>query len=59
MDEDTGEVVSIERNEVVLERDTILDEEAIDMIAEMDVKSVFIQKEDVGGDYAIIYNTLK
>src|SRR4249920_562433 len=58
VDEDTGEVVSIERNEIVLERDTILDEEAIDMVIEMDVKSVFIQKEDVGGDYAIIYNTL-
>lgn len=58
VDEDTGEVVSIERNEIVLERDTVLDEEAIDMISEMDVKSVFIQKEDVGGDYAIIYNTL-
>src|SRR6201991_1509078 len=58
VDEDTGEVVSIERNEIVLERDTILDEEAIDMVVEMDVKSVFIQKEDVGGDYAIIYNTL-
>ncbi len=58
VDEDTGEVVSIERNEVVLERDTVLDEEAIDMIADMDVKSVFVQKEDVGGDYAIIYNTL-
>ena len=58
VDEDTGEVVSIERNEIVLERDTILDEEAIDMILELDVKSVFIQKEDVGGDYAIIYNTL-
>ncbi len=58
VDEDTGEVVSIERNEVVLERDTILDEEAIDMIVDMDVKSVFLQREDVGGDYAIIYNTL-
>ncbi len=58
VDEDTGEVVSIERNEIVLERDTVLDEEAIEMISEMDVKSVFIQKEDVGGDYAIIYNTL-
>src|SRR4029079_2487075 len=58
VDEDTGEVVSIERNEIVLERDSILDQEAIDMIVEMDVKSVFIQKEDVGGDYAIIYNTL-
>jgi DNA-directed RNA polymerase subunit beta len=58
VDEDTGEVVSIERNEVVLERDTVLDEEAVDMIADMDAKSVFVQKEDVGGDYAIIYNTL-
>ena len=58
VDEDTGEVVSIERNEIVLERDSVLDEEAIDMISDMDVKSVFIQKEDVGGDYAIIYNTL-
>src|SRR5438045_823061 len=58
VDEDTGEVVSIERNEVVLERDTVLDEEAIDLITEMDVKSVFIQKEEMSGDYSIIYNTL-
>ncbi|PWU02959.1 MAG: DNA-directed RNA polymerase subunit beta [Bacteroidetes bacterium] len=58
VDEDTGEVVSIERNEVVLERDTILDEEAINLIVDMDAKSVFIQKEEVSGDYAIIYNTL-
>ncbi|ANI89220.1 DNA-directed RNA polymerase subunit beta [Arachidicoccus ginsenosidimutans] len=58
VDEDTGEVVSLERNEVVLERDTILDEEAIQVIADLEVKSVFIQREDVGGDYAIIYNTL-
>ena len=58
VDEDTGEVVSIERNEIVMERDTVLDEEAIETISEMDVKSVFIQREDVGGDYAIIYNTL-
>ncbi len=58
VDEDTGEVVSIERNEIVMERDTILDEEGIDTIAELDTKSVFIQREDVGGDYAIIYNTL-
>src|SRR5690349_8530650 len=58
VDEDTGEVVSIERNEIVMERDTVLDEEAIDTISEMDVKSVFVQREDVGGDYAIIYNTL-
>lgn len=58
VDEDTGEVVSIERNEIVMERDTVLDEDGISTIIEMEVKSVFIQKEDVGGDYAIIYNTL-
>ncbi|MGF7232419.1 DNA-directed RNA polymerase subunit beta [Arachidicoccus sp.] len=58
VDEDTGEVVSLERNEVVLERDTVLDEETIQVIAELEVSSVFIQREDVGGDYAIIYNTL-
>src|SRR6218665_1690276 len=58
VDEDTGEVVSIERNEIVMERDTVLDDEAVETISEMDVKSVFIQREDVGGDYAIIYNTL-
>jgi len=58
VDEDTGEVVSLERNEIVLERDTILDEDNIAMILELDVKSVFIQREEVSGDYAIIYNTL-
>ena len=58
VDEDTGEVVSIERNEIVLERDTVLDESNIAMIVEMEVKSVFVQKEEVSGDYAIIYNTL-
>jgi DNA-directed RNA polymerase subunit beta len=58
VDEDTGEVVSIERNEIVLERDTILDEGAISLVVEMEIKSIFIQREDVGGDYAIIYNTL-
>ena len=58
VDEDTGEVVSIERNEIVMERDTVLDEDGIATITELDVKSVFIQREDVGGDYAIIYNTL-
>ena len=58
VDEDTGEVVSIERNEIVLERDTVLDADNIAMIIEMGVKSVFVQKEEVSGDYAIIYNTL-
>lgn len=58
VDEDTGEVVSLERNEIVLERDTVLDEDNIAMILELEVKSVFIQREEVSGDYAIIYNTL-
>ncbi len=58
VDEDTGEVVSIERNEIVMERDSVLDLDGIDTIMEMEVKSVFLQREDVGGDYAIIYNTL-
>jgi len=58
VDEDSGEVVSIERNEVVMERDTVLNEKEINIISEMDLKSVFIQKEEVSGDYAIIYNTL-
>ncbi|MBC8035166.1 MAG: DNA-directed RNA polymerase subunit beta, partial [Chitinophagaceae bacterium] len=58
VDEDTGEVVSIERNEIVMERDTILDDSAIVTIADMDIESVFIQKEEMSGDYSIIYNTL-
>ncbi len=58
VDEDTGEVVSIERNEIVMERDTVLDEDGIDTIVEMGIESIFIQKEELGGDYAIIYNTL-
>lgn len=58
VDEDTGEVVSIERNEVVLERDSIIDDENIDLILEMGAETVFVQKEEVSGDYSIIYNTL-
>jgi len=58
VDEDSGEVVSLERNEVVLERDTVLSEEDMNTILETGVKSIFIQKEEVSGDYAIIYNTL-
>ena len=58
VDEDTGEVVSIERNEVVLDRDSVLDEDNAAMIQEMGIKTVFLQKEEVSGDYSIIYNTL-
>ena len=58
VDEDSGEVVSLERNEIILERDTVLDEEGIEVIVALNIKSVFIQKEEISGDYSIIYNTL-
>ncbi|HZH88416.1 MAG TPA: DNA-directed RNA polymerase subunit beta [Chitinophagaceae bacterium] len=57
-DEDIGEVVSIERTEVVLERDTELDEDNIELIIDMNIDNVFVQKEEMSGDYTIIYNTL-
>ena len=60
VDEDTGEVVSIERNEVVIERETVLDESHLDLIIESGVKFIILHKEDVNtNDYAIIYNTLQ
>jgi len=60
VDEDTGEVVSIERNEIVLDRDTILEKEHITQIIEADVKSVLLHKENnAQSDYAIIHNTLQ
>ena len=58
VDEDTGEVVTIERNEIVLDRDSVLDEDNAAMVQEMGIKTVFLQKEEVSGDYSIIYNTL-
>ncbi len=60
VDEDTGEVVSIDRNEIILERETILEDDHIDMIIEAGVKSIILTKEDVNtADYSIIYNTLQ
>jgi DNA-directed RNA polymerase subunit beta len=60
VDEDTGEVVSIERNEIVLDRDTVLEKDHIDMILETDVKTILLHKENnAQSDYAIIYNTLQ
>ncbi|HNU58682.1 MAG TPA: DNA-directed RNA polymerase subunit beta, partial [Aquaticitalea sp.] len=60
VDEDTGEVVSIERNEIVLDRDTILDKDNIEEIVEADAKTILLHKESAQqGDYAIIYNTLQ
>lgn len=60
VDEDTGEVVSIERNEVIIDRETVLEEEHIDMIVDAGAKTVILHKEDVNSaDFAIIYNTLQ
>lgn len=60
VDEDTGEVVSIERNEIILERDTLLQEDHIDLIINANVKSIFLHREDMDvNDYEIIYNTLQ
>ncbi|OAQ41607.1 DNA-directed RNA polymerase subunit beta [Pedobacter psychrophilus] len=60
VDEDTGEVVSIPRNEIILERETILEDDHIDMIVDAGVKSLILSKEDGNtGDYTIIYNTLQ
>jgi len=60
VDEDTGEVVSIERNKVVLDRETILEKEHVDIILEAEVKTILLHKEDVkSSDYAIIHNTLQ
>ncbi|MEW7280469.1 DNA-directed RNA polymerase subunit beta [Aquimarina sp. 2201CG1-2-11] len=60
VDEDTGEVVSIERNEIVLDRDTILDKDHLEEIIESGAKAILLHKEDnQKGDYAIIHNTLQ
>ncbi|WP_452221169.1 DNA-directed RNA polymerase subunit beta [Lacinutrix salivirga] len=60
VDEDTGEVVSIERNEIILDRDTVLDKDNIEEILEADVKTILLHKESAQqGDYAIIHNTLQ
>ncbi len=60
VDEDTGEVVSIERNEIVLDRDTIIDKENCLEILESGAKTILLHKEfSKQGDYAIIHNTLQ
>jgi DNA-directed RNA polymerase subunit beta len=60
VDEDTGEVVSIERNEVIIERDTILEDNHIDLIVDADVKTILLHKnESSHNDFAIILNTLQ
>ena len=60
VDEDTGEVVSIERNEIVLDRDTVVDKDNIEEILESGAKTILLHKEhSQQGDYAIIHNTLQ
>ena len=59
-DEDTGEVVSIERNEMILDRETVLEEEHIQEILDSGVQTLLLHKEDAGStDYSIIFNTLQ
>ena len=59
-DADTGEVVSIERNEVVIDRETVLEEDLIDRILESGVKNILLHTEDAAtSDYSIIINTLQ
>ncbi|MUH38147.1 DNA-directed RNA polymerase subunit beta [Zobellia amurskyensis] len=60
VDEDTGEVVSIERNEIVIDRDTVLEKDHIAEILEADVKTILLHKEsNAQSDYSIIHNTLQ
>lgn len=60
VDEDTGEVVSIERNEVVIDRETVIEKDHIDLILDSGVKSIILHKDDINtADYTIIYNTLQ
>jgi DNA-directed RNA polymerase subunit beta len=60
VDEDTGEVVSIERNEVILDRETVIESEHVDMIVDSGAKAILLHKEDSTlSDFAIIYNTLQ
>ena len=60
VDEDTGEVVSIERNEIIIDRETVLEERHIEDIVESGAKSILIHKEAPGSiDFSIVYNTLQ
>ena len=60
VDEDTGEVVSIERNEVVIDRETVIEPEHIDIILESGIQNILVHKEEPNqSDYSIIYNTLQ
>ena len=60
VDEDTGEVVSIERNEVIIERETVLTEELAERVLEAGTKTILLHKDEAReADYSIIFNTLQ
>lgn len=60
VDEDTGEVVTIERNEIIIDRETVLENEHIDLILEAGAQTILLHKEEADQiDYSIIYNTLQ
>ena len=60
VDEDTGEVVTIERNEVLVDRDVVLDDEQVQLILNSGAETVLLQRNDAKmDDFAIIYNTLQ
>ena len=60
VDEDTGEVVSIERTEVIIDRETVLETQHIDLIVESGSKTILLHREDLNQlDYSIIFNTLQ
>jgi DNA-directed RNA polymerase subunit beta len=60
VDEDTGEVVSIERTDIIIERETTIEKEHIEPIIDSGIKTIFIHKDsETSRDYAIIFNTLQ
>ena len=60
VDEDTGEVVSLDRNEIIIEREEVLDDDNIQKILDCGEKKILLHREDGGGiDYSIIFNTLQ
>ncbi len=60
VDEDTGEVISIERNEIIIDRDTLIEKDHIKLILESNIKTILLHKEDAHmSDFAIIHNTLQ
>jgi DNA-directed RNA polymerase subunit beta len=60
VDEDTGEVVSIERHEVIIDRETVIEPEHVDMIIESGVQNILVHNQEANtSDYSIIFNTLQ